>query len=62
MNPATLLLVSQIVSSAIEIWRQNADKPEGWTPTPEDWDALLALNDKTAEDYIAEAKLRLGIQ
>lgn len=61
MNPATLLAISQGVSALIEIWRQHANKPEGWTPTAQDWDDLLTLNNKTAEDYKREARERLGL-
>jgi len=60
MNPAAIYAVSQIIASAIEIWRQNANKPDGWMPTQADWDALLALNQKTAEDYVKEAQAALG--
>lgn len=62
MNPTIALAISQGVAALIEIWRQHANKPPEWTPTAADWDALLALNDKTAADYKAEAAKQLGVQ
>jgi hypothetical protein len=60
MNPAIAAAIAQGVSALIEIWRNHSNKPKDWVPTAEDWDALLALNDKTAQDYKDEAKSQLG--
>lgn len=49
------ILISTLITAALEIWRTHANKPPGWTPTPEDWAELRRLNDKTAEDYEREA-------
>lgn len=61
MNPLIIAAIAQGIGGLIEIWRLHANKPEGWTPTAQDWDDMLLLNDKTAEDYKAEARARLGI-
>lgn len=61
MNPTTALAIAQGINALIAIWREHANKPADWTPTPEDWAAMLALNEKTAEDYKREAAARLGV-
>lgn len=61
MNPTTAMAIAQAVAALIEIWRQHAGKPEGWTPNQQDWADLLTLNEKTAEQYKREAADRLGI-
>lgn len=55
MNPTLALAISQGITALIEIWRIHANKPQGWTPSQADWDALLLLNEKTADDYKKEA-------
>jgi len=61
MNPVIAAAISQGLSALIQIWAQNASKPAGWTPTQEEIDAMLKLNEKTADDYKAEAAALLGI-
>lgn len=61
MDPITAAAIAQGISALIQIWRQIANKPPEWTPTPEEWDALLALNNKTADDYKKEAAAVLGL-
>lgn len=61
MNPTTAAIIAQIAAALIELWRQTANKPEGWVPSAEEWDAVLALNEKTAEQYKQEAAELLGL-
>ena len=61
MNPLIALAIAQGIAALIQIWREAANKPAGWEPTDADWDALLALNSKTAAEYKQEAADRLGI-
>ena len=60
MNPAILDAIAAGITALIEIWRNHSGKPAGWTPTAADWDELLKLNDKTAQDYKDEAAAKLG--
>ena len=57
MNP---ILISTFVTAALEIWRTHSNKPPGWTPTAEDWEAMRKLNTKSAEDYEREAVAARG--
>ncbi len=61
MNPIIAAGIAQGISALIQIWRENASKPPAWVPTDQDWNDMLAFNEKTAEDYKAEAAARLGI-
>ncbi len=61
MNPTLILALAQSAAGLIDIWREHAGKSAGWTPSPVDWDDLLTLNDKSADDYKREAAERLGI-
>lgn len=56
MNPLTAYAISQGIAALIEVWRVHTNKPAGWLPTQADLTALLALNEKTAEDYKREAR------
>lgn len=60
MDPVIAAAIAQGLSALVQIWRQNANKPPEWVPTADDWDAMLILNDKTAEDYKREAAQLLG--
>jgi hypothetical protein len=44
-------LISIAAQALVELWRIHSNKPPGWEPSAEDWDALLKHNQKTAEDY-----------
>ena len=59
MNPATAIAIAQGIAALIEIWRQHSNKPPEWIPTQADWEHLLALNEKTAQQYKDEAKAAL---
>jgi len=61
MNPLIAAAIAQGISGLIEIWRVHSGKPAGWVPSPQDWDDMLVLNEKTAEDYKTEAAARLGV-
>lgn len=56
MNPAVALMIAQGLAFFIEQWRLHANKPKDWVPTDADWNEMLALNEKTAADYKAEAR------
>lgn len=59
MNPTIAIAISQGIGALIEIWRQHANKPPEWTPSQSDWDALLVINQKTAQQYKDEARVAL---
>lgn len=61
MNPIIAAAIAQGLAALIEIWRQNSNKPPEWVPSPEEWDAMLELNEKTALDYKKEAAELLGL-
>lgn len=61
MNATTAAALSAIIRGALEIWATHANKPEGWKPTQQEWDDMLALNEKTPEDFYKEAAGRLGV-
>ena len=61
MNPTIVIAIAQSVAGIIDIWREHAGKPAGWTPTAQDWDDLLKLTDKSAAEYKREAAERLGV-
>ena len=58
MNAWILLIARYGIPSAMQIWEVLANKSE---PTAEDWNKLLVINDKTKEQYIEEAKIKLGV-
>ena len=61
MNPTLAAAIAQGLFALVEIWRQSANKPPEWVPTEQDWEDMLAFNEKTASDYKKEAADRLGI-
>ena len=61
MDPVTAAAIAQGLSALLQIWAQAANKPPGWTPLQDEWDAMLALNTKTALDYKKEAAALLGL-
>lgn len=61
MTPIEAAALSAILRGLIELWATHSGKPEGWIPTQQDINDLLALNDKTPEDFYKEAAERLGI-
>lgn len=62
MTPQEAALISATIRAIIELWGAHSGKPEGWIPTSEDINDLLALNDKSPEDFYREAALRLGVE
>lgn len=60
MNQLIAFAISQGIAALIEVWRVHANKPADWIPTQADLTALLALNEKTAEDYKREARQALS--
>ncbi len=61
MNPTIAVAISQGIAALIQIWRENASHPPEWQPTDQDWNDMLALNEKPTEDYVKEARARLGL-
>lgn len=61
LTPEQAAALSAILRGLIELWATHSGKPEGWIPTEADINDLLALNDKTPEDFYREAALRLGV-
>lgn len=61
MDPVHAAAIAQILSAAIQLWGVNSNKPPGWIPSPEELAAMLKLNEKTSDDYKAEAAALLGI-
>lgn len=61
MNPVAAAALAQGLAALIEIWRVNAGKPAGWTPSQQEWTDLLALSDKMPDDFKREAAERLGL-
>lgn len=57
MNPWILLIAQHGIPLAYKIWAEWRDKTE---PTQEDWNGLLALVNKTDEQYTAEELARRG--
>lgn len=62
MNPTIAIAIAQGIGALVEIWREHAGKPPEWKPSQQDWDALLVLNEKTAEDYKREARERAPLK
>jgi hypothetical protein len=58
----TLSLISQGISALIELWKNHANKAANWVPSEQEIADLLALSDKTSEQYKQEAAARLGKQ
>lgn len=61
MDPATLALIATVIRTGIELWATHAGKEPGWTPTQQELDDILILNDKTPEEFYKEAAARLGV-
>lgn len=62
MNPLIAAAIAATINGAFEIWRIHANKPEGWKPTVEDWNALLAEIDAASpESEKAAARKRLNL-
>jgi hypothetical protein len=61
MNPVIAAAIAQGMAALIEIWRTSASKSPEWVPSPAEWDALLLLNEKSAEQYKEEAAALLGL-
>lgn len=62
MSQIEAAALSAILRGLIELWANHSGKPEGWVPTEQDINDLLALNDKSPEDFYKEAALRLGVE
>lgn len=52
------LIITQGIPAAHKIWQLTQSKD---APTEEDWIALETLAQKRAEDYLAEARARVGM-
>ena len=55
-------LIATGILTLFQIWANHVNKPEGWKPTQQDIDDLLAQVDAaTPESEKAAARLRLGL-
>ena len=62
MNPAIAAAIAATLNGAFELWRIYANKPEGWKPTPEDYQSLLnEVEAATVEARMAAARTRLNL-
>jgi hypothetical protein len=56
MWPVFLPIIARYgIEFAMQLWQNVKNKAE---PTQEQWDALIQLSKKTADDYLAEAQGR----
>jgi len=61
-NAAISAAVTALINATFEIIRTHLNKPEGWKPTIEEWEALTTLVDlATPENEKAAARVRLGL-
>lgn len=62
MNPLTPFLVEQGINLAFQLLATYLNKPEGWKPTPQDFQDFLDTQDAaTPENVKVEAMRRLGL-
>lgn len=62
MTPALTAALIATINGAFELWRIYANKPEGWKPTPEDYDALIAeVHAATTENRMEAARKSLNL-
>lgn len=62
MSPLESAALINVINAAFELWRVHAGKPEGWKPTTQDYDDLIAEVDAaTPEAEKKAAAARLGV-
>ena len=62
MNPAALSLIALGLDALLKLWAINTNKPDGWVPTPKDWEDLMAQIDAATPEAEKElARKRLGL-
>lgn len=61
MDAAVAAGIGAVIRGIFDVWATHAGKPEGWKPTQQDIDDVLALNEKTPDEFYAEAAKRLGV-